>query len=191
VGIAAHGQQAHAATSRAVISASRWPWYRAAARVCSVTGPLLPGCVGVGTVYRRFGSRAGLVSALLDDRERDFQQAVMTGPPPLGPGATAQERIRAFLHTLLEFQEEQWQLRLLWEKDVVAHRYGSGPHQLYRAHLIALIREVDPDADAPYVSEALLALIRPGLINYEIREQHFTVERIKDGLDHLITRLCP
>ncbi|WP_328807853.1 helix-turn-helix domain-containing protein [Nonomuraea antri] len=42
--------------------------------------------VGVGTVYRRFGDRAGLVYALIDESERRFQAAFLTGPPPLGPG---------------------------------------------------------------------------------------------------------
>ncbi|EUA33870.1 bacterial regulatory s, tetR family protein [Mycobacterium xenopi 3993] len=43
--------------------------------------------VGKGTVFRRFGSRAGLMMALLDDDERHLQQAFLFGPPPLGPDA--------------------------------------------------------------------------------------------------------
>jgi AcrR family transcriptional regulator len=43
--------------------------------------------VGKGTLFRRFGDRAGLAVALLDERERDLQAAVLSGPPPLGPGA--------------------------------------------------------------------------------------------------------
>ena len=43
-------------------------------------------CVGTGTLYRRFGDRAGLALALLDEQTRDFQNALISGPPPLGPG---------------------------------------------------------------------------------------------------------
>ena len=43
--------------------------------------------LGKGTVFRRFGTRAGIFQALLDDDERDFQEHVLSGPPPLGPGA--------------------------------------------------------------------------------------------------------
>jgi AcrR family transcriptional regulator len=43
--------------------------------------------LGKGTVFRRFGTRAGIFAALLDDDERDFQEQVLSGPPPLGPGA--------------------------------------------------------------------------------------------------------
>ena len=53
-------------------------------------------CVGTGTLYRRFGDRAGLAFALLDEQTRDFQNALLSGPPPLGPGAPARERLKAF-----------------------------------------------------------------------------------------------
>ncbi|NED22229.1 helix-turn-helix transcriptional regulator, partial [Streptomyces sp. SID9913] len=52
--------------------------------------------VGKGTVFRRFGDRTGLLSALLDHSERKLQTAFLTGPPPLGPGAPPAERLRAF-----------------------------------------------------------------------------------------------
>ena len=41
--------------------------------------------VGKGTLFRRFGSRAGLMMVLLDEDEKASQQAFMFGPPPLGP----------------------------------------------------------------------------------------------------------
>src|SRR4051794_30601351 len=53
-------------------------------------------CVGTGTLYRRFGDRAGLAVALLDEDTRAFQDALIAGPPPLGPGAPPEERLRAF-----------------------------------------------------------------------------------------------
>ena len=52
--------------------------------------------LGKGTVFRRFGTRAGIFQALLDDEELDFQQAVLSGPPPLGPGATPLDRLIAY-----------------------------------------------------------------------------------------------
>ena len=41
--------------------------------------------LGKGTVFRRFGTRAGIFAALLDDDERDFQQQVLAGPAATGP----------------------------------------------------------------------------------------------------------
>jgi AcrR family transcriptional regulator len=52
--------------------------------------------LGKGTVYRRFGTRAGIFQALLDDDEQAFQHAAMAGPPPLGPGADPVQRLIAF-----------------------------------------------------------------------------------------------
>jgi polyketide synthase 12 len=49
--------------------------------------------LGKGTVFRRFGSRAGIFRALLDDEEHAFQERVLSGPPPLGPGAPPLERL--------------------------------------------------------------------------------------------------
>src|SRR5215469_18354763 len=43
--------------------------------------------VGKGTLFRRFGDKAGLAAALLDEREAELQEAILRGPPPLGPGA--------------------------------------------------------------------------------------------------------
>src|SRR6202034_1253433 len=51
--------------------------------------------LGKGTVFRRFGTRAGIFQALLDDDERDFQEQVLAGPPPLGPGAPSLDRLIA------------------------------------------------------------------------------------------------
>src|ERR1700730_17200660 len=49
--------------------------------------------VGKGTLFRRFGDRAGLVDALLDDAMAEFQDAFLSGPPPLGPGTPAHVRL--------------------------------------------------------------------------------------------------
>src|SRR3954467_8137123 len=58
--------------------------------------------VGKGTVFRRFGSRAGLMAAVLDRSEAAWQASVMFGPPPLGPGADPRERLHAFGRSRLE-----------------------------------------------------------------------------------------
>src|SRR5439155_13357007 len=52
--------------------------------------------LGKGTVFRRFGTRAGIFRALLDDAERAFQELVLTGPPPLGPGVPPLDRLVAY-----------------------------------------------------------------------------------------------
>ncbi len=75
--------------------------------------------VGKGTVFRRFGDRRSLLHALLDAEERDFQNAVLHGPPPLGPGAPPQERLRAYGEARLE--------HLLSHADVLAAAAAGNP----------------------------------------------------------------
>jgi len=52
--------------------------------------------LGKGTVFRRFGSRAGIFQGLLDEMERGLQEQVLSGPPPLGPGAPPVDRLVAY-----------------------------------------------------------------------------------------------
>jgi polyketide synthase 12 len=59
--------------------------------------------LGKGTVFRRFGTRAGIFRALLDDAERAFQEQVLSGPPPLGPGAPPLDRLVAYGQARIAF----------------------------------------------------------------------------------------
>ncbi|MFJ5925794.1 TetR/AcrR family transcriptional regulator [Kitasatospora sp. NPDC092948] len=52
--------------------------------------------LGKGTVFRRFGTRAGIFRALLDAEEKCFQAQVLSGEPPLGPGADPVDRLIAY-----------------------------------------------------------------------------------------------
>ena len=58
--------------------------------------------VGKGTVFHRFGSRMGLMYALMVQRAQALEEAVTAGPPPLGPGAPDRARLLAFLDAIVE-----------------------------------------------------------------------------------------
>ncbi|CKZ50635.1 TetR family transcriptional regulator [Mycobacterium tuberculosis] len=66
--------------------------------------------VGKGTLFRRFGSRAGLMMVLLDEDERASQQAFLFGPPPLGPDAPPLDRLIAFGRERMRFVHAHHQL---------------------------------------------------------------------------------
>ncbi|XVQ08130.1 TetR/AcrR family transcriptional regulator [Spirillospora sp. CA-255316] len=148
--------------------------------------------VGVGTVYRRFRDRAGLVYAVLDDREREFQEAFLRGAPPLGPGAPGTpdappaERIRAFLHALADRTEAQSELLEMAETDSADARFRDGWYALYQSHLATLIGRIRPDADAPYLADALLAPLAANLFRYQRHVRGMPLDRIKAGLDALL-----
>lgn len=143
--------------------------------------------VGVGTVYRRFTDRAGLAYALLDERERQFQQAVLTGPPPLGPGAPAATRIRAFLHAYIDRFESEADVHALGDAHAPTARYASGAYQVARVHLITLLTDAGCQGDLPYFADALLATVSASLYLHQHRERGFSAERIKAGVDQLLT----
>jgi AcrR family transcriptional regulator len=146
--------------------------------------------VGVGTLYRRFGDRAGLAYALLDERTREFQEAFLYGPPPLGPGAPPAERLRAFLFAYVDDLETHGELNLMAETASPGARYRSGGYRAYHAHVSALIHEARPDADAEYLTEALLAPLAADLYVHQRREQEMSTERIKAGLDEILRCLA-
>src|ERR1700761_6585815 len=97
--------------------------------------------LGKGTVFRRFGTRAGIFQALLDDDERDFQQQVLSGPPPLGPGAAPLDRLIAYGRARIDF--------LIQHREIArAALDGKGPvpagsqSPLSRAHIRFLLGEI-------------------------------------------------
>jgi len=147
--------------------------------------------VGVGTVYRRFGDRAGLVYALVDHRERELQAALLSGPPPLGPGAPPARRIRAFLHAYVDRLEEQGALLALAEAEAPTARFTNGAYATQHRHVRVLVALAAPELDADYTAEILLAPLAAGLHLYLREQRDLPVARIKRGLDHLVDALLP
>ncbi|WP_243712772.1 TetR/AcrR family transcriptional regulator [Actinomadura sp. 6K520] len=141
--------------------------------------------VGVGTVYRRFGDRARLVYAVIDDREREFQNAFIKGPPPLGPGADPRDRLRAFLRALADRTEEQADLLLMAESDPPEARFRDGSYRLYRRHVAMLLGQIRPDADTAYLADALLAPLAANLFLHQRRTRGMGLDRVKAGLETL------
>jgi AcrR family transcriptional regulator len=95
--------------------------------------------VAKGTVFHRFGDRAGLALALLDEHERSLQERVLRGPPPLGPGAPPRERLLEFLAALAELTVEHRELLLEVERAAPAARYRTGAYQAWHQHTVLLL----------------------------------------------------
>jgi AcrR family transcriptional regulator len=146
--------------------------------------------VGKGTLFRRFGDRASLALALLDSSERDFQNAFIRGPAPLGPGAPACERLIAFGQGLLAHLAAHGDLLLAAQTaGTPGRRFDLGPYGAYRAHVIMLVHEAAPDLDAEYAAEALLAPLGAEVVLHQLRGRGMTVERLASGWETLARRL--
>lgn len=148
--------------------------------------------VGKGTLFRRFGDRSSLAHALLDSSEREFQERLIRGPAPLGPGAPAGERLIAFGRALLEHIAAHVDVVLAAESgNVPGRRLALGPYGAYRAHLMMLIREANPELDAEYTAEALLAPLGADIVTYQLHTRGMTIERIAEGWEAIARRLVP
>ncbi|MEV0797731.1 helix-turn-helix domain-containing protein [Kribbella sp. NPDC050281] len=144
--------------------------------------------VGKGTVFRRFGDRAGLAVALLDEREQELQAKILSGPPPLGPGAAPVLRVIAFLDAYLDLLDRHVELFMDSENASDGARYRIGSYNLWRRHLALLIEEARPDLDADYTAHLVLAPLAADL-HKSLRDQGFDLARIKSGLHTATTSL--
>ncbi|WP_308125912.1 TetR/AcrR family transcriptional regulator [Nonomuraea ceibae] len=113
--------------------------------------------VGKGTVFRRFGDRSGLAVALLDERERELQQRVISGPPPLGPGAPAADRLAAFADAYLDYLAGHLDLVRMSETAGPGARYRIGAYRFWHRHVAILLGQARPGCDADALAHALLA----------------------------------
>jgi AcrR family transcriptional regulator len=143
--------------------------------------------VGKGTLFRRFGDKAGLAVALLDSRERDLQAAILSGPPPLGPGAAPNERLVAFLRAYAEFLDAHLDLVHLSETARPGARYRIGAYRLWHRHVALLLAEARPELDADYLAHAMLAPLAADQ-RMALREE-IDLDRVRAGLTALARSL--
>jgi AcrR family transcriptional regulator len=118
--------------------------------------------VGKGTLFRRFGDKAGLAVALLDERERELQEAILTGPAPLGPGTATDApepglRLRAFVHAYLDYVLGHLDLVRMSETGSAGARYRIGAYRFWHRHVAILLAAARPDGDADADAHAVLA----------------------------------
>jgi AcrR family transcriptional regulator len=142
--------------------------------------------VGKGTLYRRFGDRAGLALALLDARERELQEDLIRGAAPLGPGAPPVERIVAFGLAWLDVLDTHGDIVLAAETGPVGGRFRSSVYASHRTHLELLLAEAEPDADAGYLADALLAALNSELVLFMRTDRGRSLDEIKEGWERLV-----
>ncbi|MER7106176.1 TetR/AcrR family transcriptional regulator [Streptomyces sp. NPDC000229] len=146
--------------------------------------------IGVGTVYRRFGDVAQLLFALLEEREKQFQEAFMTGPPPLGPDTPPLQRLRAFLHALADRVADQLDMMVAAETAAPSARYSSGAYATMHTHVTVLVTRIRPEADASLLAHMLLAPFTPSLMHHLTRDGTRTVDELKAAADQLLLGLA-
>jgi hypothetical protein len=130
------------------------------------------------------------VFALLDSSGRAFQEAILRGPPPLGPGAPAAARLTAFGEAMLDRLEHDGEL-LLEAEGRVGQWQRSQPYAALWLHVHALLEEALPHTDAEYLSDVLLAALSPGAFHHQRYVRGLSLERLKTGFADLAARVVP
>jgi AcrR family transcriptional regulator len=142
--------------------------------------------VGKGTIFRRFGDRAGLARALLDGHARDLQEELIRGAPPLGPGAPPVERLRAFGHAMIDLLEAHGDLILAGESGSPCARFRSPPYLAHHTHVVTLLAELDPRLDLQYHADSLLAVLAADQYRHLRQEREMSIERVRAGWDSVV-----
>jgi polyketide synthase 12 len=150
--------------------------------------------LGKGTVFRRFGSRAGIFQALLDDAERAFQEQVLSGPPPLGPGAAPLDRLIAYGRARAGF--------LLGHRQIAraaldgSQPVPAGPTPMSQPHIRMLLGQIPLGAaDLDILAVQLTAALDGPLLLYlsasDLTQAAAQIhERIAQGWQDLVQRVC-
>lgn len=145
-------------------------------------------CVGKGTVFRRFGDRTGLLTALLDHSEKKFQAAFLSGPPPLGPGAPPVERLREFGRAMLRRSVDELELQLAAEPGA-NRRFVVPARRVLRHHVAMLLRQAVPEADCELLSHTLMGQLDPALIHHLTKQCGIPLTRLEGAWTDLVDRL--
>ncbi len=142
--------------------------------------------VGKGTVFRRFGSREGLMGALLNHSETEWQAAVIGGPPPLGPGVPPLER-------LLAFGESRMLLNIKHAELIEAA--GNPGARSFAAlsfttmHVRYLLSELGVQGDLAYLATALVAPLEIIVLREQVDREQIPMDRIMAGWTDLVRRV--
>lgn len=144
--------------------------------------------VGKGTLFRRFGSRAGLMMVLLDEDEQASQEAFLFGPPPLGPDAPPLDRLVAFGRERMRFAHTHHALLSAANRDPRT-RYGP-PAAVLRRHVRVLLASAETTGDLVAQADALLALLDTDYVDHQLNDGGHTLQTLGDAWESLARKLC-
>jgi AcrR family transcriptional regulator len=138
--------------------------------------------VGKGTLYRRFGDRSSLLRELISQPEQAFQDELIRGLPPLGPGCTPEERLHAFGEGLVRFLDRHAAYIMATERMTPAKRYGHPVYAFYRTHVSLLLRQACGETPHhEYLVDSLLGPLSAEPFLYQRELRGMTVEEICGG----------
>ena len=144
--------------------------------------------VGKGTLFRRFGDRAGLARAIISEPEAALQDELIRGAPPLGPGAPPLERLVAFGRAYLHFLDSHREI-LRAAEGAYEDYLASSPYAVYRTHVTLLLREGGVTEHTDYLADVVLAPLGATAFGYHRSGRGLSTEELADAHADLCARL--
>ncbi|MFF8104150.1 TetR/AcrR family transcriptional regulator [Streptomyces sp. NPDC016640] len=145
--------------------------------------------VGKGTLFRAFGDRTALIRALYAARLEPLERAVAEGPPPLGPGTPAPERVPALLDAVLCFKLDNRHLALALEGAGADSPYRAEHYGRWHALLRSALADVPDLADGDFTAHALLAAVRADLVEYLAGVRGLGRDELRSRLGEFVRRV--
>ncbi|MFF7637504.1 TetR/AcrR family transcriptional regulator [Kitasatospora sp. NPDC008050] len=136
--------------------------------------------VGKGTLFRRFGDRAGLIAAVIASRLEPLRQAVREARdrgevPP-------RQQVRDLLDTALRFKIENRRLMSAAEDAGLSSPYQAEHYGWWHHNLCLALDRVPGVHGADFTAHALLAAIRADLVAHLIDDQKTEPEALRASL---------
>ena len=180
-------ERADAARNRQVILAAAGALFDGAADPVTVTMDDVAAAAGVGkgTLFRRFGDRAGLLRAVFQTRMAALGAAIETGPPPLGLGTPPAQRVLAVLDAFVAVKLDNRQISRALEH--LGQRADRGslldtPNYQWAHVLLAGLLDGIAGERASWYAHVLLSLTRIDLIDHLVTAESWDAQRVRDEI---------
>lgn len=188
-------ERADAARNRRAILDAASALFEAATDPLAVTMDDIAASAGVGkgTLFRRFGDRAGLVRAVYATRFGALYEAITSGPPPLGPGVPAHERALAVLDAIVSVKLDNRRIALVLEslgpEAESTSLFDSANYRTAHTLLAELAAELVGADRADWTAHVLLSATRIDLVEHLVDQRGWSGERVRGHLRELAERL--
>lgn len=136
--------------------------------------------VGKGTLFRRFGDRAGLIGAVIASRLEPLRQAVREAQE--AAGSTPRQRVLDLLDAALRFKIENRNLMAAAEDAGLSSPYQAPHYGWWHEILRTALEQVPGVHDADFTAHALLAAIRADLVVHLIDGRKTAPEALRASL---------
>ncbi|ANP50465.1 AcrR family transcriptional regulator [Streptomyces griseochromogenes] len=173
-------ERADALRNREAVLAAADALFAASSSPQSVSMDDIAAGVGKGTLFRRFGDRAGLIGAVIASRLEPLQRAVQEAQD--AGGSSPRQRVRALLDAALCFKIENRNLMSAAEHAGLSSPYQAEHYDWWHDTLRAALDQVPGVHDADFTAHALLATIRADLVAHLIDDQKTAPEALRASL---------